>query len=148
MSTAADTRLRPAQRKLSADHATNRKPIARMIDKIRATIPIEQTEPPILIPETPLVNFLSQLTKTQRLGIHNIRLNEDLGYGCDRTFRNAEALYRWLTPNRIITCGRWPAEMCRKQWFRIDLTADHVLQYAESVENPESLSGIVGRSNH
>lgn len=101
--------------------------------------------PPMLIPESPLINFLSKLSKAQRRGIKGIRLNEHLGYGYDQVFVDAEALYQWLTPGKRFLSNRaWPAEEYRKQWFRIDLTADHVFQFAGSVENPESMMHIVG----
>ncbi|WP_041657374.1 MULTISPECIES: hypothetical protein [Marinobacter] len=105
----------------------------------------EQIDAPILIPESPLINFLSKLTRTQRLGIHNIRLTEQLGYGCDKTFPNGDSLYQWLTPgDRIITNRAWPAETFRKKWFRLQLSADYVFQFAERVEHREGMSRIFG----
>ena len=116
-------------------------------EKIENTATQEELSPPILIPESPLINFLSQTTLSQRLNIRNITLSERLGYRIEQQFRDAEALYRWLTPGqRIVTNFAWPAESHRIRWFRTPITAKDIINAAEVVHDPESLEGIVGEA--
>ncbi|ARM86137.1 hypothetical protein [Marinobacter salarius] len=102
---------------------------------------------PILIPESPLINFLSQLTLAQRLGIRNITVSSKLGYRTDQRFSDAESLYKWLTPGRKMTFDHpWPAEQDRIKWYRVDITAEDIIGAAEVAHDTDSLKGIVGVS--
>lgn len=108
---------------------------------------VKAGSPPVLVPESPLINFLSQLSLNQRKGIQNIRLTESLGYAANHVFSDADELYRWLSPGaRLISNFAWPAEQYRKKWFRVDLPAPFVVQFAESVTDADALQHIVGRA--
>jgi len=101
---------------------------------------------PVLIPESPLINFLSQLSLGQRLGIRNITLSEELGYHTEQRFPDAEALYKWLTPGKRITFGfEWPAEKKRVKWFRRSLEASDIEQAAEIVHDLDVIKQVTGR---
>lgn len=105
----------------------------------------EILEVPLLVPESPLIAFMSQLTLAQRLGIRNITLGKQLGYHGEHTFQDAEALYQWLTPGkRAITNKAWPAENQRIKWFRSEITVDQIEQAAEVIHDADSLRDIVG----
>jgi|GEM_PF-4667561 len=106
---------------------------------------VPEGSPPVLVPESPLINFLSKLTPNQRRGIKNIQLCQSLGYKANHIFPDAEILFRWLTPgDRLISNFMWPSERYRKKWFRIDLTAPYVFQFAETVVGAESMKKVVG----
>ena len=109
---------------------------------------VKAGSPPVLVPESPLINFLSQLSFDQRKGIQNVRLTESLGYAANHVFSDADELYLWLSPGeRLISNFAWPAEQYRKKWFRVDLPAPFVLKFAESVTDADALKHLVGRAH-
>lgn len=103
---------------------------------------------PILIPESPLINLLAQMTQTQRMAIRRVRLSPALGYDTQQIFDTAEQLYQWLTPGKKIhTESQWPAELLRNKWFRLDITGEALLAAARSSTYSQSIKSLIGRAN-
>ena len=113
--------------------------------KRRSIFDMSDGSVPVLTPESPLINLLSKMTTNQRRGIQKIQLNISLGYSTNQVFDDADDLYRWLSPGeRLISGAQWPAEAHRKKWFRVDLPASFVFQFAQSVADAESMNHLVG----
>ena len=100
--------------------------------------------PRVIEPESPLITLLERVGPRARQHISGITLSPALGYQHNRTFENAELLYRWLKPHQWMAPHGDEAGRFKLACFRKSLTLTDLLDAAHSY--PKWLAAEAGYS--
>lgn len=89
--------------------------------------------PRSVVPKSPLITLLEQLSPRARAQIRGLTVGEALGYMGSRQFRTAEQAYRWCKPKpTMYETESWPAESWRIKRFSATLHIEDLMDWAAS----------------